>query len=441
MRKSSRFLIISFLSFVFSLCAVLVISSVLPNLTSAFAQSNNRCPNEYIFKNFIGKFLPRAAFVNCIQGDPNKVIFRDNRKRQTPVKVGEEFSENRRRLGIQSDKNTGATLGLVSQSHEKINNLVAAGFSEFESWYRFPCDATGNSTFGWYLPGQSQPACPKLTYKQGRNKTIRIGPSAKSLNTKSAALKNFDLGGDDPFPIFGADVNARQYCSASARSGSGWGYHFTSNTREENVCQLAIENCKRKTADTCVVTNQGSWRDYDPEANKLNILLQCSSRPEPYYRQGEGEDVYKLVSELEKEAKDATSCVLYIYNNDEVLVSPQIGKRTLIHTEITKDGFIIDGLAGEAEIVASKHFQQDKPVITTLKVGERYSFTNETDKGETDSLSPEERAKIVDLPVVKMFLDLNNWSDDKIRSEIRQYREALKQFYQPPAVRVEDCFC
>jgi len=434
MHKSSRFIVISCLSFVFSLCAVLVIYSQLPNLTSAFAQQHKRCPNVSFVENFIGRFIPKAAIVNCIQGDGNKVIFRDNKKKDIIAGVGGEFNENRRRLGIGSDKETGVTLGLVSQSNEKINHLAAAGFSESESWYRFPCDATGSSTFGWHLPGKSKPVCPKLTYKQ----TTLIGPAAKSHQTKNEDFKK--LGSHkDPYSLEGANVNVRQYCSATASSGSSWGYYFTSNTRGEDVCQLAIKDCQQKTnSKNCLITNQGTWRDYDPEATKLNVLLQCSSRPEPYYRQGEGKDIYNLILELKEETKDATSCVLYIYNNDEVLVSPQTSKRTLIHTETTKDGFSIDGLIGEVEIVASRDSQQSKPVVTKLKAKERYHFFDKTDQGEINNLSLQERATIVNLPVVKAFLDPNNWNDDEIRSEIRQYREALRQFYQPPAVQVEE---
>lgn len=425
MYKLIRLIILASFSFIISLYAIYFHPLILLNISLVFAQTTNKiCPDNYLIQDIPSDFLPKAVLVNCVQGK-RVVIHRGNR--YEPGKPNAEIDYNSR-LGTPSDKGTGATLGFVSKSNQKINNLAAAGFSETESWYRYGCNGIGSLSIGWSSTLEKERQSPCKTFKYEPQRTKWLNPNRR----KSLKVANNEPGQPIAPDIGGAPVNGRKYCSFASPKG-GWSVKFVSLTSDENVCTSALKDCENKIGNSCLVTNLGEWRDYDPDRTKLNLLLQCADG-KSHYRRGEGKDIYALARDLEEEAKGKTSCVLHIYRNDEVLISANDRQRTLIHTETTDNGFAIHNLIGQVTITAADP-KKVTPVV--LNAGERYRFIDTTSEAKPDQLSLKEREEIVNLPVVKAFLDFDNWNND-IDPEIAEYQKAVKeQFYQPPAVFVD----
>ncbi|MGV0023699.1 phosphodiester glycosidase family protein [Phormidesmis priestleyi] len=407
-------LVLLALVFLISICTVVIIPTYFLKSTLAMGQTRKQCPTEYKANFTDGKFQAEAAEVNCLQGKSGSVGI------EYPDRNGTfKLAEPNKRIGkgrLVVPKNSGATVGLVSKLNKKrILNLIAVGFSKkTDSSYIFTCNISGSVAIG-SIPKIS--ICTNIPYNR----------TARSTDSRTKALPKSE----------GAPVNARQFCSALASSGYPWDYDYVSNTkagldiRDKDICQLALEKCEKnpekKAEDTCQITNQGSWRDYDPNANKLNVLLQCSDRSQPYYAQGEGKDIDTLVSKLKQQSytDKAKNCALYLYNNDEVLISPQGNDRTLIHTEETNAGFVINGLVGEAKIIGSKDPRTDQPIVTPLKARESYRFKDSTDTGKAQPLSREEFRKVATLPVVKAFVDCKNWELEETCAEVQKYGETL----------------
>nr|MDZ8056832.1 phosphodiester glycosidase family protein [Nostoc sp. EkiNYC01] len=211
----------------------------------------------------------------------------------------------------------------------------------------------------------------------------------------------------------------------------------------QNVCEKALKTCQ-STEKTCSIVNHGKW--ISTSQRPINLTLNCADRDKPYSRRGTGQQVSRLKQELEQEAKGAKSCIFNIYSDGDVLISPDEQQRTLIHTNSTDDGFVIDGLAGEVKITQLGDPQKPANVIT-LKARQRYEYRFPQPRNQLRNLTNDEKKQVYEEPVVQEFLKCNNWErwnrDNKewakeICNELNQYRQALNlQFYRPSAVNVE----
>ncbi|NET03417.1 MAG: phosphodiester glycosidase family protein [Symploca sp. SIO2B6] len=397
-----------------------------------------------------GRIIPKAAIVHKPKGKGVRII-KGVYEPQEDVKEGDHICENRR-LSVPgtSDKSAGANLGFVSQFDNKIDGYLAVvGFSNVSSEYFYPCAAAGSTLLGWKYTdsirigmksfgSENEYGCPEVLYSP-EGTIIPIGSSAKPNGIERIAYTRQKQSRKDRRV---ASVHLRQYCSVVANSGKEWNVNLSQDGyREdtvENVCRQAIENCQEKSGEICSIVSQGDWKYHvsNPYFREVNILLQCSGNRK-YYKKGTGEEVYDLWSQLELEAQGegATSCALYVYGNDEVLITPESNKRTLVHTDSFDNGFVIHTLIGTVEITPPGNPVEVEPIL--LEVGERYRFIYDTSIAEPQQLSNSERKEVLELPVVQAFLNLANWKVE-IHPEIIEYQKALnEQFLKSSAVQVE----
>ncbi|NEP00480.1 MAG: hypothetical protein F6K58_17715 [Symploca sp. SIO2E9] len=394
-----------------------------------------------------GSIIPKAAIVHKPKGKGVRII-QGVYEPEEDAKEGDQICENRR-LSVPgtSDKSTGANLGFVSQFDNKIDGYLAAvGFSNVSSEYFYPCAAAGSTLLGWKYTdsirigmesfgSENEYGCPEVLYSP-EGTIIPIGSSAKSNGIERIAYTRQKQSRKDRRV---ASVHLRQYCSVVANSGKEWSVNLSQDGyREdtvENVCRQAIENCQEKSGEICPIVSQGDWKYHvsNPYFREVNILLQCSGNRK-YYKKGTGEEVYNLWSQLELEAQgeEATSCALYVYGNDEVLITPESNKRTLVHTDSFDNGFVIHTLIGTVEITPPGNPVEVEPIL--LEAGERYRFIYDTSVAEPQQLSNSERKEVLELPVVQAFLNLANWQFE-FYPEIIEYRKALEKFWSPLAAR------
>ena len=375
-------------------------------------------------------------------------------------------------LGIDGtpEKNIGGILGFQTKSKKKIKNFLAAyGFSKFYSEYFYPCKAQGSFTIGWKSQTGNND-CNTIQYTPDENKikNIQIKSRSKAIskykknNVFSRTSVDSSIIDEQKIAKFAAAVHTRQYCSVIEDGGGKWNIQLSkltyapSNPRQNsnyqsginnpayqreatvNICNKALKACEgRDNKRTCSIVNHGKW--VSTSQRPINLTLECAEN-QRYFRRGNGKEVPKLKDEIEKEARGAKSCTFNTYNDDDILISPGDDKRTLIHTNTTKDGFVINDLVGKVKITKLGNPTKPSPIIT-LKPRQRYEYR----LPKARNLNDKERKEVYEEPVVQEFLQCdrwNKWGDDKwkqeICNELNQYREALKQFYQPPAVQVTE---
>ncbi|MEM7726824.1 MAG: phosphodiester glycosidase family protein [Cyanobacteria bacterium P01_A01_bin.45] len=399
-----------------------------------------------------------------ISGDP-----------RIPGKKGDIITDAEdKRLGIDGtpNKDIGVILGFQTKSKQKIKNFIAAsGFSKFYSEYFYPCRAQGSFTIGWESQ-KGNNGCSKIQYSPDESRIPRVKPENKSSNktqsknqefSPSSQTLNNSITIDQGKIARSAAIHARQYCSVIENGGGRWDIqlseltyassdpkkdsNYQSQTKDPayqreatvNVCNRALELCQSSgDKKTCSIVNHGKW--ISTSQRPINLTLNCQGN-QRFSRRGNGREVSKLLREIEQEAKGAKSCTFNIYNDGDILISPSSEERTLIHTNTTDDGFVINDLVGKVKITKLGNPAKPSPVIT-LKPRQRYEYSFPKPR----NLNKNQRKEVYKEPVIQEFLQCDRWDkwgDDKwkqeICTELNQYRQALnKQFYTSPAVQVTE---
>jgi hypothetical protein len=372
--------------------------------------------------------IPESVFVMKTKGDRLWTI---GGGPERPARQGYKILYNNG-LGIEGDKVSGAHLGFYSKKNQQIPGRIAtAGFRSFSSEYYYPCEMKGPFFIRWEAASVGRD-CKEVRYSESGKPTPVSPPNSKQTSQPPKF--------SPPASWVGASVNRDQYCSAASPSGI-WAVHLAPTTDDPSItCQNALNQCTEAAPDTCVVTSRGDWRDYDPKAIKLNLLLQCADNRQ-YYHQITGRgiydrDVYAFEQKLEEQAKQdaAQFCVFNVYSSAQVLISPSSDQPTIIFADTTNEGFVIHDLVGTVTIRGSENLTTEKPI--ELKPGESYRFLKKTSQVKVECLSDAERKAILDLAIAKEFLTVSNWEPEIQPQIVASQKSISQQFYQPSAVSV-----
>ncbi|MGB3494705.1 MAG: phosphodiester glycosidase family protein [Elainellaceae cyanobacterium] len=426
-------------------------------------QDPNACPQAAYIWQVIGNAVERVLYFPT-GGGAEPVI--------NPVS---KVLHNQYRLSIPGEHDLGSLLRFASRIEQAQNFLIpgylaSAGFHRSTTIYKYPCTVVGSFTIGW--EGQEDsPTCdngevlynPALREAEDyiRTEADRVDPRTfspgsraynKQPRKKIDNLKQTGLGA--PERIGGAPVNLRLYCSVAASSGPGWQVELASGTEADlpTLCNRAIETCEANAGNTCFVTRQGYWRAYHPKVflRQVRLRFQCAE-PEPFYdAMIEGNAVETQWENLAETAANASSCVLAVYNPDDILIAPDPTQRTLMHVDDNSERIRVTSLAGKliinqpgnaAQIVAQPNSLSRRERFE-LVAGEQLTLLNTTGDATERTLDRDEREEIIDLPVVQAFLRVENWElifdEDPIQQQIQAFRDALnEQFWQPPATDTE----
>ncbi|HAJ61014.1 MAG TPA: hypothetical protein DCP31_18600, partial [Cyanobacteria bacterium UBA8543] len=384
--------------------------------------------------------IPKAGLIISVSG--SNVKYRVGNNRAESARQGFELLSNRRLL-VPGIKTAGASIGFVSATGKIPNYLVSAGYSSTPSEYWFPCRGKGGFVIGWRRGDRNNLECRAVQL----GATNRINPSVQwkrlqdLYKLSSVGVKQQEEA-PGQYPTQKAEVHVRQYCSAAAGSGQGWGialpdakFRWTPDSQNE-LCDRAIKKCNEvSSGNSCSVVSMGEWITTDSD---FTVSLQCDDDRERQLK-GDGNQVPDLVEKIENQAKSegAKACVLNMYARDEVLVSPISDTPTLIQSDSSTNNLVINVLTSAVNV-------KDSKTVTFVEAGQRYIYRRQNDgtyQGTKASIPPEEREAIYNSPAVQEFLKLANWTQD-IAPQIEEYRAALNiQFYQPPAspaVQVEE---
>jgi hypothetical protein len=379
---------------------------------------------------------PAEVVIDSISG--NGVGISTGPQRPTQAAPGQTFSY-RRRLHIRAGSSNGANLRFVTQSGSLSNYLASAGrHPSRSSEYYFPCGASNRFVIGWRSGGRG--GCDPVSFSP--NRATRIGPAANT--SPPPYLAEADLGKQENNDLWVARINLRHYCSAIADTGNQWGVSLSeqawSEEEVEAVCQQAVETCEASGDQSCFVAHRGDWRRHNPkyQFRNIDLLLQCEQGRE-YHRKVSDLEVVEGWQQLEQEALTdrASACVLYMYYFDEVLITPVTDQRTLIYTDSSEAGFVINDVLGAVEITVTSPSDTDLQKVQ-LRPGERYVATYESGTVEIETIPPEDRLEIADAPTVRSFLDENQW-DDSAKADIAAYNTDFRENFlpEPPAIKVE----
>lgn len=417
-----------FLGFAFSLLVILTTSPYQLNAEQVLAQQATSISG-----------VPRAGVIHSVSGA--NVKYRVGNLRAESAHQGQELLSNRKLL-VPGIKTAGASIGFVLATGEIPSYLVSAGYSSIPSEYWFPCRGRGGFVIGWRQGNSGKLECSAVQLG-----TDRVGPSAK-LNQppnfytlSSAGVKQQEESPGQYSPKH-AEVHVRQYCSAAANSGQGWGialpdakFRWTPDSQDE-LCDQAIKKCNKvSSGNSCSVVSMGEWITTDSD---FTVSLQCDDDRERQLK-GDGNQLPDLVEKIENQAKSegAKACVLNMYAKDEVLVSPIGDTPTLIQSDSSANNLVINVLTSAVNV-------KDSRTVTRVEAGQRYIYRRQNDgtyQGTKASIPPEEREAIYNSPAVQEFFKLANWTQD-IAPQIEEYKAALNiQFYQPPAspaIQVEE---
>lgn len=465
-----KLIILAISGLVITLCTGLIFFSGLSEFSLAQSFKYNGPPPQSSFVKEVCRKMQKSE-CKCIQIEQVRIVT-GNIDDQISATCGDQINDNEdKRLRIEgtSDKSLGAMLGFKTKSKQEIKGFLAsAGFSKKDSDYFYPCRSSGSFTIGWTPDAPER--CRSIQYILDEKKYTKLGPETEFKKKAVSSQKQFEswqmnsgmdlaidlLVGNPKHEIAqAARVHTRQYCSVVADGGGQWNIQIADSAytpdpiklpsdptqakdpryifdATQNVCKKALDTCQ-STGKTCSIVNHGKW--ISTSQRPINLTLNCADRDKPYSRRGTGKQVPDLKQELEQEARGAKSCIFNIYSDGDVLISPDEQQRTLIHTDSTDDGFVIDGLAGEVEITQLGDPQKPANVVT-LKARQRYQYRFPQPR----NLTNDEKKQVYEEPVVQEFLKCNNWEEwnKEICDELNQYRQALNlQFYRPSAINVE----
>lgn len=423
-----------------SLCCVLILISSFLLPTSAL-QSTHLEQVEHL-----GQYLarsgsrranwPAALILDTISG--NGVGIRVGARSPVGASVGQTISYNQR-LNIRAGTSNGANLRFRTRANTDPGYLAAAGrHPTRSSEYYFPCGASHRFLIGWRSGNRG--GCDPVSFRPGS--TTRVGPSAENQVQTIVAESVTRKQVRDPRWV--ARVNLRHYCSAIADSGDQWGVSLSERSWSQEevaaVCQQAVETCEATGDQTCFIAHQGDWRRYHPKQlfRNVDLLLQCEQNRE-YHSKVSDLEVVEGWKQLQQKAQDdqASACVLYMYYFDEVLIAPTTEQKTLIYTDSSDSGFVINDILGNTEITITSPSDTGLRKVP-LQPGERYVANYQAGTVQVEPIPPEDRLTIAESQTVHSFLDENQW-DDSAKADIRAYGTDFNDLFlpKPPAVAVE----
>lgn len=424
-----------------SLCCTLILMSSL--LVPSYASlSNSQRGSEILDQQLANggssrrSNWPAALILDSISG--SGVGIKEGVNLPVRASRGQTIAYNRT-LNIRAGTSNGANLRFLTRSGAVPNYLASAGrHPSRSSEYYFPCGAAHRFVIGWRSGRRG--GCDPVSFSPGR--VLRVGPTAGSQDTMALASS---AGKQVYDPRWVAPVNLRHYCSAIADSGNQWGASLSerswSEAEVEAVCQQAVETCEAAGDQECFIANRGDWRRYHPKPlfRNVDLLLQCEEGKE-YHSKVSDLEVNAGWQQLEQEARSdqASACVLYMYYFDEVLISPSTEGRTLIYTDSSNSGFVINDLLGSVEITITDPSETSLQTVS-LQAGERYVANYQAGSVNVETIPPDERVEIASSPTVGAFLDEAQWNED-VQEDIEAYDKALQDEFLPelPAVEVEE---
>ncbi|MEL6488499.1 MAG: phosphodiester glycosidase family protein [Cyanobacteria bacterium J06621_3] len=368
------------------------------------------------------------------------------------------------KLRVDGDGRSEATLGFINPQREQLNSpLVAVGRSDLVSFYYYKhrnCDVSGEFVIGWStreIVDSDVPICEDINHSPGI-----IGPGAQSVSNPVFLTAQHNRNkSNQPLDYqryidATAPVHLHYYCSAVDYTDGSWGVALserpmiptTLDNRSvaiavqetaSNTCRKAIQTCEERGGQECSVINEDHWKtevpDNRPELKDLNLFLNCDNNDEHYRSSGIAyADVSQSLLELEAEALSAqsTSCSFSAKYFYELLISPISDERTLIHTSITDEGYVIDELVGSIKILPAGDPETTEAI--ELNAGDRFFFdylVNSAEKQPKESIPNSERQEAANHPLVKTFLDTAKWPDE-LAPEIQAYNRELQEQFIPP---------
>lgn len=412
---------------------------------------------------------PEAAIVWKVEwGGLNRIIeyigFNDPDKEDIEVGRQGQMLHGKSSLKIGNNISLGALMRFTRNSEEQFpadanNNqrtqyaenhlikgyLAAVGFSSRTTEYKYPCDGVGSLTIGWEEMDENATCTVRYNPNLHKEADYYRRPLETPIGLKSKQIN-----------VPGAPVNLKQYCSVLAKpeaiNNEAWGVNIdsTNDTSQEELCNQAIEECQEKAGGDCVAVEHGYWRTYHPELElrKVRLLFRCkdSERYDQIILDHKVDDKLKV---LKDDFKDNPSCILSIYNRDDILIEPDHTQRTLIHANGDNNQVKITTLIGKITITQPGNPDQvgtepgsSSPSRTIeIEAGERFTLNLSTLKEDEISLSPEKIQAVIDLPVVQAFLNEENWEqiyrDDPIKEQIKAFKDELIKA-PPPKPIIEE---
>ncbi|NEP21930.1 hypothetical protein [Moorena sp. SIO3I6] len=314
--------------------------------------------------------------------------------------------------------------------------LASAGFSESTATYKYPCTVVGELTIGWdeRNPGEPNDSC---TVKYNRNLHVDTDYNSRNRATPLGLdSKQANLGG--------VPVLLRHYCSvlatSTASNSNAWSIQIgdIQNISYTNLCNKAIEECQAKAGGECVIVEHGYWRTYHPQEKlrKVRLLFRCKDS-ERYDQIIGANDVTQEWENLDKKFQKNSSCILSVYNRDDVLIKSNTTGRTLIHTDEDNAqikitillGKVSINLPGDPDQVGTEPGSSSQARTLDIEAGEHFTLDLSSFKDSERRLSDQEIKAIIELPVVQAFLEEKNWEelyqDDPIKEQIKGFRNQL----------------
>lgn len=408
-----------------------------------------------------------SIYLSCIDNNVRRGIRNGFDRNLVPATINNVIP-NTERI-VTRGPSSGGNLGFASHNNLLRSPLVAIGYSDVNSSYRYAADACrglGEFVIGWNsgIHGTpDSPICERIRFTPGN----RIGPSTANRTSKSTGLVN-QKGLDSPSSFmfytdpYNANTSALHYfCNAVAPSGGGWGVAISETSLSgtatgiheqiDNVinqtCRKAKQICNERGGLDCLIVNEDIWRSNIPsnlpQLKTVDLFLTCSNIAEPYHtRSGISRtDVYSELSNLELSAiqDDAEDCSFSIQYFYDVVIAPSHSERVLIRAGLSEDGYVIDDLVGSVTISQAGNPNPSESV--TLNPGDRFlveSLDPQNSGQLTKIIANERRHNIVDLPITKAFLDKSRWPRE-FGEEIDGYRDALREEFLPKSssVRIE----
>ena len=395
--------------------------------------------------------------VNELGGDVRHGSQNTNNVNLTTTQKGTRIIKTQR-LRIAGDRTSEATLSFFINGVLHSSPLIAVGRSNLISQYfyrRSSCEGAGEFTIGWSAIGAAD-ECKSFNYRPSRPEYF--GPGERSRQQTKWQIKHRDK--DNKFKVdfqnyidAAAGASLHYYSSAVDPITGYWGVALSEKPMSGNPVEgrsvaeesqrlisetrrKAIEICGEQGGEACEIVREDHWRsnvpDNLPELKQTNLWLRCRNRD--YYKISgvEVEQMRQSLAELETEASADQSCALSVRAFYDLIISPLDDERTLIHTGITEQGYVIDALVGSARITLPSD-----PEITEsidLNAGDRFFFDSLLDSFEKQpkgSIPNSERQDAASYPIVKTFLDKDKWPAE-LGPEIEAYQSALQEQFLPP---------
>lgn len=397
--------------------------------------------------------------VYLVDGDVRHGNQNTNNANLTTTQRGARIIKTQR-LRIAGNRISEATLRFFVNGTLRNSPLIAVGRSNLISQYfyrRSSCEGAGEFTIGWSAVG-AESECKNFNYRPSGSDPEYLGPGIRSRHKIKRQMKRRNKNNEFKIDFqnyidAAAGASLHYYSSAVDPITGYWGVALSEKPMSGNPVEgrsvaeesqrlisetrrKAIEICGEQGGEACEIVREDHWRsnvpDNLPELKQTNLWLRCRNRD--YYKISgvEVEQMSQSLAELETEASADQSCTFSVRAFYDLIISPLDNERTLVHTGITEQGYVIDALVGSVRITLP-----GDPEITEaidLRTGDRFFFDSLLDSFEKqpkESIPNSERQDAASYPIVKTFLDKSKWPTE-LGPEIEAYQNALQEQFLPP---------